>query len=164
MTSVTGVHGGAREAADPGSADAPAPDRSCGTCTLCCRVLEIRALDKPAGILCRHNTGTGCGIYPERPEACARWHCLWRRIDALPDALRPDRSGVMFSLDSRSPAADGPDAACFVGRAVRDDRDFERPETIEAFAMLVHEGSFPVWKVSERGALLVYPGPQIAQS
>ncbi|MCJ2085361.1 hypothetical protein MKK88_05045 [Methylobacterium sp. E-005] len=66
----------------------------------------------------------------------------------------------MFSLDSRSPTADAPDAACIVGRAVQDVRDFDRPETVEGFAMFVHEGSFPVWKVSERGALLVYPGPQ----
>lgn len=161
MTSDTGVHGGAREAA-PRSADPSVPDRSCGTCTVCCRILEIQALDKPAGILCRHNTGTGCGIYPERPEACARWHCLWRRIDTLPDGLRPDRSGVMFSLESRSPTADAPDATCIVGRAVHDVRDFDRPETLEGFAMFVREGSFPVWKVSERGARLVHPGAQIA--
>lgn len=135
--------------------------RICGTCTACCRVLEIQALDKPAGILCRHNTGTECGIYPERPEACARWNCLWRRISALPDALRPDRSGVMFSLETRSPAADTPDTACIVGRAVRDAHDLDRPETTEAFAMFVREGSLPVWKVSVRGATLVHPGPRI---
>jgi hypothetical protein len=157
MTSDTRVQGGARGVA-PLSADPPVLDRSCGSCTLCCRVLEIQALNKPAGVLCRHNTGTGCGIYTQRPETCARWHCLWRRINALPDTLRPDRSGVMYSLDSRSPTADAPDAACIVGRAVHDDRDFDRPETVEAFAMFVREGSFPVWKVSEHGAFLVHPG------
>lgn len=128
---------------------------------MCCRVLEIQSLDKPAGILCRHNTGRGCGIYLERPEACARWNCLWLRISALPDSLRPDRSGVMFSLDSRSPASDPPDAACIVGRAVHDAEDLDRPETVQAFAMFVREGVLPVWKVSKQGATLVHPGPQI---
>lgn len=134
--------------------------RACGPCTLCCRVLEIQVLDKPAGVLCRHNTGTGCGIYRDRPEVCARWNCLWRRIDALPDGLRPDRSGVMFSLESRSPASDAPDGACIVGRAVQDAADLDRADTAEAFAMFVREGSLPVWKVSERGATLVHPGLQ----
>ncbi|MGH1571044.1 hypothetical protein ACRAWG_10550 [Methylobacterium sp. P31] len=128
---------------------------------MCCRVLAIPALDKPAGILCRHNIGTGCGIYSERPEACARWYCLWRKIDALPDALRPDRSGVMFSLDSRSPAADTADGACIVGRALEGVRAFDRPDVIEAFAMFVREGSLPVWKVANRHATLIYPGPKI---
>lgn len=137
------------------------PDRSCGTCTLCCRVLEIQALDKSAGILCRHNTGTGCGIYLKRPVSSARWHCLWRRISALPDTLRPDRSGVMFSLDSRSHAAKAPDAVCIVGRAVHDVQDFDRPEVAEGFAMFVREGSLSVWKASERGATLVHTGSQI---
>jgi hypothetical protein len=136
------------------------PGRACGDCTACCRVLEIEALGKPAGILCRHNTGAACGIYDERPEACARWHCLWRRIGALPDELRPDRSGVMFSLDNRPPAADEPDGACIVGRAVDGDQAFDRWEAVEAFAMFVREGSLPVWKALDRHAVRLHPGPQ----
>jgi hypothetical protein len=128
---------------------------------MCCRVLAIPALGKPAGILCRHNTGTGCGIYSERPEACARWDCLWRKIDALPDALRPDRLGVMFSLDNRPPAADTAGAACIVGRAPGGMGAFDRPDVIEAFAMFIREGSWPVWQVSENVATLVHPGPRI---
>ncbi|MCJ2069763.1 hypothetical protein MKK75_13345 [Methylobacterium sp. J-030] len=160
ITSETRLCDGGREAA-PRSAATPVSDRSCGPCTLCCRVLEIQVLGKPAGILCRHNTGTGCGIYRERPEICARWHCLWRRVGALPDALRPDRSGVIFSLDSRPPAADAPEGACIVGRAVGDPQDLDRPETVEGFAMFVREGSLPVWKVSGRAATLLHPGLQL---
>jgi hypothetical protein len=66
---------------------------------LCCRGLEIQSFGKPAGNLCRHRTGSGCGIYRERPETCARLDCLWLRIGTLPDWLRPDRSGMMFRLD-----------------------------------------------------------------
>lgn len=112
-------------------------------------------------MLCRHNTGTGCGIYPERPEICARWHCLWRRIGALPDALRPDRSGVIFSLETRAPVADAPEATCIVGRAVTGAQAFDRGDVVEAFAMCVREGSLPVWKASDGAAAPVNPGPEI---
>ena len=78
----------------------------------------------------------------------------------MPDGLRPDRSGVMFSLENRPPASDAPEGACIVGRAVRDAADVDGPDIAEAFAMFVREGSLPVWKVSERGATLVHPGPR----
>ncbi len=135
------------------------PGRSCGSCTACCRILEIKALDKPAGVLCRHSTGRSCGIYPERPEACAQWHCLWRRIAALPDALRPDRSGVVFGLERRPPGPGASEGACIVGRALDGAQAFERWEAIEAFAMFVREGSLPVWKAYDRHATLMSPDP-----
>jgi len=143
----------------PQGAGALVPGRSCGSCTACCKVLEIKALDKPAGILCRHNTGRACGIYRERPEACVQWHCLWRRIAALPDALRPDRSGVVFGLERRPPGAGAPEGACIVGRALDSEQAFDRWEAVEAFAMFVREGSLPVWKAYECNATLMNPGP-----
>lgn len=132
--------------------------RSCGPCTACCRILEIKALAKPAGRLCRHNNGSACTIYSERPDACARWHCLWRKIDALPDELRPDRAGVVFSLEMRSPDAEALESACIVGRAVDGEQAFDRWEALEAFAMFVHEGSLPVWRASDRSAALLHAG------
>lgn len=136
-----------------------APGRGCGPCTACCSVLAIEALGKPAGILCGHNTGAACGIYAQRPDACARWHCLWRRIDSLPDALRPDRSGVMFSMDSRPPVAGAPEGACIVGRAVAGVQTFDEGRVSEAFAMFVREGSLPVWRACGDAATLLYAGP-----
>jgi hypothetical protein len=61
------------------------PGRDCGDCVACCEVLRIvdPEVGKPAGIMCRHNTGNGCGIPATRPEICRRWFCLWRRIDAI---------------------------------------------------------------------------------
>ena len=144
------------------AAGALVPGRTCGSCTACCRILEIEALDKPAGILCRHNTGQACGIYLERPEACAQWHCLWRRIGALPDALRPDRSGVVFGLERRPPGAGtSEEGACIVGRALDSEDAFDRWEAVEAFAMFVREGSLPVWKAQNGHAILMNPGPEI---
>ncbi|WP_247637061.1 hypothetical protein [Methylobacterium sp. 37f] len=115
-------------------------------------------LAKPAGILCRHSTGVACGIYQDRPEACVRWHCLWRKIGALPDELRPDRSGVMFAIESRVPRADAQEGACVVGRAVHGAQAFASRDVTEAFAMFAREGSLSVWKVSGRIAVMMHPG------
>ena len=142
----------------PQSVDALVHGRSCGPCTACCRILEIEVLAKPAGTLCPHNSGIGCTIYAERPDACARWHCLWRKIGALPDALRPDRSGVVFALERSSPDAEARQGACIVGRAVEDEQAFERWEATEAFAMFIREGSLPVWKATAQAATLMDAG------
>ncbi|MGU3467673.1 hypothetical protein ACLBXO_22760 [Methylobacterium sp. C33D] len=69
---------------------------------------------------------------------------------------------MMFSLDRRSPAADAADATCIVGRAPEGVRAFDRPDVIEAFAMFVREGSWPVWQATEHVTTLLHPGPQIS--
>lgn len=76
-------------------------DRSCGDCTACCTVLTVNTADfaKPAGTPCVHLTAQGCGIHPIRPHICRTWFCAWRRIASLPEAARPDRSGLLVSLN-----------------------------------------------------------------
>lgn len=77
----------------------------CGSCTACCRVYAIPALDKPAGKWCQHCAiGNGCRIYEERPALCVDFKCLWLQSQSredkrerLPDELRPDRCKVVFS-------------------------------------------------------------------
>ena len=45
--------------------------RTCGTCTLCCRVLAVVDIGKPAGAPCAHCAeGKGCRIYDSRPQEC----------------------------------------------------------------------------------------------
>jgi hypothetical protein len=82
---------------------------------------------------------------------------LWIKIDALPDALRPDRSGVLFSLEARSPEGENSGGACIVGRVVGRSRLSLRRSVAEAFAMFVREGSLPVWRVAGRRALRLHP-------
>jgi hypothetical protein len=74
------------------------PGRSCGGCNACCRYFDLMAeLNKPCGILCRHwESGVGCGIYETRPPACRNFYCDWLLNDALDDAWRPDRSGMII--------------------------------------------------------------------
>ena len=56
--------------------------RTCGDCTLCCQVLDIPELTKPAGRLCVH-ANAGCNIYPDRPEPCRTFTCGWLATPAL---------------------------------------------------------------------------------
>ena len=47
---------------------APVPERSCGTCTLCCKLPRVVELAKSEGKWRPHCTpGKGCNIYPSRP-------------------------------------------------------------------------------------------------
>ncbi len=61
------------------AANAP-PARECGSCNLCCDILEVSAVDKPVNQLCRHwETGTGCSIYEHRPQMCRSFRCAWHQ-------------------------------------------------------------------------------------
>ncbi len=77
------------------------PDRGCGDCTACCTTLTVDTPDfaKPAGTPCMYLTAQGCGIHAVRPHICRTWFCVWRRVADLPDAVRPDRSGLLISLN-----------------------------------------------------------------
>lgn len=73
------------------------PGRSCGTCTLCCRLPDIDLFDKPANAWCRHCIeGKGCSIYADRPSVCRDFLCLWMTDEALGEAWEPARSHMMI--------------------------------------------------------------------
>jgi hypothetical protein len=73
------------------------PGRTCGTCTLCCKVIAIIELGKPAGSWCRHCApGTGCAIYAERPGECRTFNCAWLTWADLPDDWKPERSRIVL--------------------------------------------------------------------
>lgn len=73
--------------------------RNCGTCTLCCKVYTVAAIDKPAGRWCRHCTpGRGCGIYGTRPDQCRDFFCLWMTESAVPAEWKPERSKMVLTV------------------------------------------------------------------
>lgn len=76
----------------------------CGACTMCCRVLHIEELKKPAGDWCNAcNIGKGCRIYEDRPEPCRTFECLylqWATNEAATEPVhpdfRPDKCRIVF--------------------------------------------------------------------
>jgi Fe-S-cluster containining protein len=76
-------------------------DRECGDCVACCNVLTVDTPDfkKPAGTPCTHLTSRGCGIHAVRPHICRTWFCAWRRVAGMSDEARPDRSGLLVSIN-----------------------------------------------------------------
>jgi hypothetical protein len=53
--------------------------RSCGACSLCCKLSYIRELNKPIDSWCPHARpgNGGCSIYPDRPLSCQAFVCGW---------------------------------------------------------------------------------------
>ncbi len=74
-----------------------APRKSCGACSLCCYVLEIEELKKPAGPPCPDcRADGGCAIYASRPKVCRDFECLWLTERDIARPLRPDMIGTLF--------------------------------------------------------------------
>lgn len=74
--------------------------RSCGGCTLCCKVLGIDALSKPKGQWCGHcRTGAGCAIYSERPQECRAFDCLYISGPQLGDHWLPSRCKMVVCVN-----------------------------------------------------------------
>jgi hypothetical protein len=67
--------------------------RKCGDCTLCCTLAGVNELKKPPGTPCRHLKGKGCGIYPDRPNACRDFACGWL-LGNFDERFRPDKIGA----------------------------------------------------------------------
>jgi hypothetical protein len=71
--------------------------RTCGSCTLCCKLMGIRALEKPRGTWCSHcSPKSGCDIYPGRPGECRDFVCAWLGDESLGDEWKPDKSRMVL--------------------------------------------------------------------
>lgn len=79
-------------------------ERSCGSCTVCCKVpgIDDKDLQKPVGLWCQYcdnKSAKPCTIYDTRPDTCKNFECLWLsdKQKALNDDMRPDRSRMMLT-------------------------------------------------------------------
>jgi hypothetical protein len=73
--------------------------RTCGECTLCCRLVPVASLNKPGGVRCKHQRfRTGCAIYRKEgfPIECGLWSCRWLMTDI--DVPRPDRAHYCIDI------------------------------------------------------------------
>ena len=77
----------------------PLPSRSCGGCTLCCKVLGVPALEKPRGTWCPHcERGVGCRIHESRPGECRSFLCGWLVSDKFGPEWKPERSKIVITV------------------------------------------------------------------
>lgn len=138
-------------------------DRECGDCTACCTVLTVDTPDfsKPGGVPCRHLTPRGCGIHPVRPHICRTWFCAWRRVAAMPEEGRPDRSGLLVSLNFvREPRN------CLEGVSLNvrtfDDRTIDK-DIAAAILDSVCDRLLPVWFSDGSRKMLMHPDNDVAR-
>jgi hypothetical protein len=76
-----------------------APGKSCGSCTLCCKLFPVPELEKPAGTWCRHIAqGRGCGIHATRPQVCRAFDCQWLFNADLGPEWKPERCKFVLSI------------------------------------------------------------------
>lgn len=65
-------------------------ERACGSCGLCCKLMIIEDLGKPANQWCRHyKQGLGCSIYQTRPTECGTFLCGWLVDEKLDARWKP---------------------------------------------------------------------------
>lgn len=72
-------------------------DRSCGTCSICCKIVAVDALNKPAHQWCVHSVPRkGCGIHGSHPDVCRVWKCGWQVMPQLDASWKPERCGFIL--------------------------------------------------------------------
>jgi len=67
----------------------------CGDCTLCCTLLNVPWMDKPAGITCKF-CDKGCTIYDTKDKRCSEFKCAYNQMKIVSEKMRPDNCGVIF--------------------------------------------------------------------
>jgi hypothetical protein len=140
-------------------------DRPCGDCIACCvlPLIDTPELKKAEGQVCPNCSGKGCAIYDSRPEVCRTFNCAWKRIRSMPPETRPDRLGVMFTLERHLPPRNVFEHLYFVGVATGDARALESPMAQDVVRML-SEGVLPVFVSAGGTKTLVHPEPNLADA
>lgn len=77
--------------------------RTCGECTLCCKLEKIAEIDKPRNVWCKDcEQGVGCKIYEQRPNACRTFTCRWLNDLSMTEEMRPDNTHLYAAGDPAS--------------------------------------------------------------
>jgi Fe-S-cluster containining protein len=76
--------------------------RACDECSLCCKVIGVREIDKPRGQWCKHyKAGKGCAVYLTRPAVCRDYTCRFKIDPELDEIWRPSECRMVINLDRR---------------------------------------------------------------
>jgi hypothetical protein len=74
--------------------------RSCKGCTMCCKIVGIRELDKPPGVWCPHcSAKRGCKIYDTRPGECRGFYCGYLMMAELDERWNPSKCKIVVTYD-----------------------------------------------------------------
>lgn len=87
--------------------------RSCGSCNLCCKIMEVVPEVKPDNHdWCQHANRpagcAGCKIYERRPQECRDFHCMWVIDQRFGEYWYPARSKIVIVARS------DPDVVAFI--------------------------------------------------
>ena len=67
---------------------------------MCCKLMGIATLDKPAGVWCPHcKPNRGCAIYEQRPAECRGFVCGWLRMPQLDERWKPAICKFVLATD-----------------------------------------------------------------
>jgi hypothetical protein len=85
-----------------GDAVSIVPGRSCGDCSLCCKLIRVDAFAKPPGTWCSHCApgSGGCTIYDRRPMECRNFLCAWMVSPSLGEPWRPNKCKLVLRVES----------------------------------------------------------------
>jgi hypothetical protein len=76
-------------------------NRKCGDCTLCCKLVPVPNLGKPAHTRCKHQSHKGCKVYSRLAlisPPCHLWACQWLRNPDAGELHRPDRAHYVIDI------------------------------------------------------------------
>ncbi len=123
------------------------PVRSCGNCTLCCKVYPVPAIDnKPANVWCKHcSPGRGCGIWEARPQFCQDFHCHWINEKSFGEEWKPSIAKFVMNNEGENRFA----IICDPGHPTAWSRDPYGSELRKIAAKLLTQGRY----------MMVYAGP-----
>lgn len=127
--------------------------KQCGSCNLCCKVIEAPSINKAAGEWCPYaKLGPGCFVYRNLPHECKAFSCMWLEVDALGPHWKPDKArfvlhnepdrGLVVHVDSTAPNAW---------------RKSPYYETIKAWSKMVESGKGQVIVVAGNVAHAIFP-------
>src|SRR5262249_30379307 len=71
--------------------------RPCEECSLCCKVIGVTDLHKPAGKWCvNFRKGQRCTVHGFHPGDCKTFQCCWTIVHELSGDWRPDRCKLVL--------------------------------------------------------------------
>lgn len=74
-------------------------ENKCGECNACCSLFPIKEINKEVNSLCKY-WDNGCTIYDDRPKPCRDYECGYLQGKNVPEKLRPDNCGIVFTKRS----------------------------------------------------------------